>query len=307
MYTPLQLDVVVIGNAGIDTNIYLYGQEIDFSVEANFTQNLDCVGQAGGYAARGYAALGKCTAFIGAVGRDFQGDHIRTVFNQDGIDTSLLFDDPQGTARSVNIVYPDGHRKNFYDGRGHMLLEPDLPACRELLAATRLAHFNIPNWARRLLPAARQAGALIACDIQDVVDPGDAYRQDFIAWADFLFFSAANFADPTLLIQHFHRLNPQAVIIAGMGAQGAALGVNGQVQRFPAPELTTPILDTNGAGDSLAVGFLSSYILDGCTLEDSLLRGQIAARHCCTLRGVSDGLITSPQLDASFHSLKARI
>ena len=45
-------DVVVIGNVGIDTCIYLYGNDIDFSVEANFSQNLDYVGQAGGYASR---------------------------------------------------------------------------------------------------------------------------------------------------------------------------------------------------------------------------------------------------------------
>jgi sugar/nucleoside kinase (ribokinase family) len=300
-------DVVVIGNAGIDTNIYLYGQEIDFSVEANFTQNVDCVGQAGGYAARGYAALGRRAAFIGALGRDFQGDHVRSVFTQDGIDTRLVFEDPQGTARSVNIVYPDGRRKNFYDGRGHMLLQPDLPACRELLASCRLAHFNIPNWARHLLPFARQGGALIACDIQDVQDPGDAYRQDFIAWADFLFFSAANFPDPMPLVQHFQRINPRAVMVVGLGAQGAALAVNGQVQHFPPPPLPLPVVDTNGAGDSLAVGFLASYVLDGYSLEDSLLRGQIAARHCCTLRGVSDGLIAAPQLDIIYQALKAGI
>ena len=58
-------EVVVVGNVGIDTNVYLPGRDIDFSVEANFTENLDCLGQAGGYASRGYAQLGRRTAFIG--------------------------------------------------------------------------------------------------------------------------------------------------------------------------------------------------------------------------------------------------
>ncbi len=307
MSTQHEFDVAVIGNAGVDTNIYLYGKEIDFSVEANFTQNLDCVGQAGGYSARGYAALGKRTAFIGALGEDYHGDYIRATFARDGIDLRLAFTDPQGTARSVNIVYPDGRRKNFYDGRGHMGISPDLDACRALLSRVQLAHFNIPNWARFLLPLARQSGAVIACDIQDVVDARDPYRLDFIAYADFLFFSAANFSDPGILIQHFQHLNPRAVIVAGMSAQGAALGVNGQVQIFAPPDLPFPVVDTNGAGDSLAVGFLASHVLDGFSLEDSLLRGQIAARHCCTLRGVSDGLITPSQLAAEHHSLADRI
>ena len=69
--------------------------------------------------------------------------------------------------------------------------------------------------------------------------------------------------------------------------------------------------DTNGAGDSLAVGFLSRYVLDGYGLEDAILRGQIAARHACvsrhacTLRGTSDGLIDRERLDALFAERRA--
>ena len=37
-------DVVVIGNAGVDTNSYLDGTEIDVTVEANYYQNIDHVG-----------------------------------------------------------------------------------------------------------------------------------------------------------------------------------------------------------------------------------------------------------------------
>jgi len=61
-----------------------------------------------------------------------------------------------------------------------------------------------------------------------------------------------------------------------------------------------PVVDTNGAGDALAVGFLASYVLDGYSLEDSILRGQMAARHTCALRGSSANLITHAQLDDWF-------
>ena len=57
-------DVVVVGNAGIDTNVFLYGADVDFSVEANFSDTLDTVGQAGGYSSRGYAALGYDLSLI---------------------------------------------------------------------------------------------------------------------------------------------------------------------------------------------------------------------------------------------------
>ncbi|MBN1220629.1 MAG: carbohydrate kinase family protein [Anaerolineae bacterium] len=293
-------DVAVIGNVGIDTNVYLPGNDIDFTVEANFTENLDYVGQAGGYASRGYAQLGKKTAFIGYVGDDFNGRFIRQEFARDGIDTTALFIDPQGTSRSINFMYRDGRRKNFYDGKGHMHLAPNLDLCRSVLARARLAHFNIPNWARQLLPIAKELGLTIACDLQDVVSPDDEYRRDFIKNADILFLSAANYTDPTSLIETFLAQKPELVVIVGRGAQGCALGTQAGVEFFPPVELDAPVIDTNGAGDGLAVGFLSSFVLDKYSLRASILRGQIAARYTCAQKASSSSLITPEKLTRYF-------
>lgn len=291
-----QNQVVVIGNVGIDTNIYPYGDEVDWSVEANFTENLDYVGQAGGYASRGYAQLGVRTAFIGHVGDDFSGRFVREELRRDGIDTTALFIDPAGTARSVNFMYRDGRRKNFYDGKGHMTLQPDIEMCRRVMAGARLAHFNIPNWARRLLPVARELGLTIACDIQDVTAADDPYRRDFIEQADILFFSAANHGDPTGLIRAFLRSRPGRIIVSGMGARGCVLGTEHGVKFYPPVELAEPVVDTNGAGDALAVGFLTGYVLGGCSLDQAILWGQIAARHTCAQRASSSHLITASAL-----------
>jgi sugar/nucleoside kinase (ribokinase family) len=295
--------IVVIGNVGIDTNVYLHQAEVDFTVESNFTENLDYVGQAGGYTGRSYAAYGLPTAFIGHVGDDYHGRLIRETFAADGIDTRALFIDPAGTARSVNFMTRDGRRKNFYDGKGHMTLDVDLERCHETLREARLAHFHLANWARSLLPIARELGLTIACDIQDVVDADDPYRQDFIRAADILFFSAANHADPSLLIDSFLDGQPQRLVIAGMGADGCALGTAWGIRFFPPPPLDTPIIDTNGAGDALAAGFLCSYIFGDYSLEEATLRGQIAARHACSLKANSDNLITREQLDSVFRRL----
>jgi len=148
-------------------------------VEANFTENLDCAGQAGVYAARSYAALGFRTAFIGHVGDDWPGRMVKEAFAQDGIDTELLGHDPAGTARSVNLIYADGRRKNFYDGKGHFDLSVDLAACRALLAGARLLHAHLANWTRTLLPLARELQVPIACDLQDIVALDDPYRADY--------------------------------------------------------------------------------------------------------------------------------
>jgi sugar/nucleoside kinase (ribokinase family) len=297
-------DVVVVGNAGVDTNVYIHGQDIDFTVESNFAENIDTVGQAGGYASRGYASLGVRTAFVGYVGDDYSGQMVRDTLDGDQIDTRALFIDPTGTGRSVNIMYQDGRRKNFYDGKNHMNLTPDIELCRPVITGAKLAHFSIPNWARRLLPAVEELGLLIACDLQDVTSVNDPYRQDFIEYADILFFSASNFQDPAPLIDDFLNANSEQIVVVGMGAKGCALGTQEGIRKFPPVALAAPVIDTNGAGDSLAVGFLSSYVLDGRSLDESIWRGQIAARHACTLRGTSSGLITRHQLDEYQYDLE---
>jgi len=297
-------EVVVIGNAGIDTQVYLHGADIDFTVEANFTENLDVLGQAGAYASRGYAALGRRTSFVGAVGEDPAGQVVREELARAGVDTRGLFLDPKGTARSVNLMYRDGRRKNFYDGKGHMDLHPDLDACRASLAGARLAHFNIPSWARQLLPVARSLGLTIACDIQDVVDPGDPYRRDFIESADILFCSGVNHPDPAPLVEALLRARPEAIVVVGMGAQGCALATRAGLRRYPPAPLDLPVLDTNGAGDALAVGFLVSHVLEGRSMEEAALRGQIAARVACAQRAPKR-MITAEELERYAQALAA--
>ena len=295
--TGCAFDVVVVGNVGIDTNVYLPDGDIDFRVEGHFSQDLDYVGQAGGYTSRGYAQLGLATAFIGHVGDDFSGRFIREEFTRDGIDLRALFIDPEGTSRSVNLMNRDGRRRNFYDGKGHMALQPDPALCRALLAQAKLAHFHIPNWARELLPIAREAGLVVACDLQDVVDIQDPYRQDFIRQSDILFLSSANHSGPGPLISALLALNPKQIVVVGMGSQGCALGTAAGVRRFPPVAHETPVIDSNGAGDGLAVGFLTSYVLEGRSLEESILRGQITARHTCTQKATTASLITRSDLD----------
>jgi sugar/nucleoside kinase (ribokinase family) len=283
--------------------VYLPGGGVNPEVESSFTENLDCVGQAGGYAARGYAQLGKKTTFIGYVGADHNGRFVRDEFARDGINTDAMFIDPAGTGRSVNLMRPDGTRNNLYDGKDHMELDPDVEQCRRVLSLARFAHFSIPNWARRLLAPAKELGLAIACDIQDVMSANDEYRSDFIQHADILFFSAVNQDDPTSMISEFIRRRPEMIVVAGLGARGCALGTGDGVWFFPPVKMDSPVVDANGAGDSLAVGFLSGYLLDGYSLEDSILRGQIAARHTCTLRGSSSDLITAAELASFFGGL----
>jgi sugar/nucleoside kinase (ribokinase family) len=125
-----------------------------------------------------------------------------------------------------------------------------------------LAVFHLPNWARHLLPAARAAGAVVACDLQDVRDPDDEYRRDFVRGADILFVSAAHFdaahfdaahfddrrAGPTPLLDHLMAAGDARMALCGRGRHGVLVATADGIESFPPPPVDLPIVDTNGAG-----------------------------------------------------------
>ncbi len=79
------------------------------------------------------------------------------------------------------------------------------------------------------------------------------------------------------------------------------MGSEAGLRYFGPVSLAAPVVDTNGAGDALAVGFLSGYVLDGYSLEDSIRRGQIAARYTCGIKASSSSLIAAKELEALFR------
>jgi acarbose 7IV-phosphotransferase len=294
--------VVVVGNVGIDTNVFTGKSFGQLTGEGHFSTNLDYIGQAGGYSCRGFAKLDVPTAFIGTVGDDAFGRWIRADLADDGIDLRGLAVDEAGTARSVNLMGPDGSRMNFYDGRGDPEWQPDPDLAHELFGPARLALFHLPNWARQLLPVARGAGCVIACDLQDVRDPADRYRADFVAAADILFVSAAHHPDPTAMLDYLVAASRGGLVICGLGAGGVVVATPAGVDIYPAPLLDLPLVDTNGAGDALAVGFLTAYVLNGRPVEEAVQYGQLAARWNCAQRA-SSGNLATPALLAELRPI----
>ncbi len=298
-----RFDVAVVGAVGVDTYVFFSGTDIDFSVEGQFSENLDCVGLSGGYSSISFARLRCRTAVIGFVGDDHNGKFVRESLESQGINTEALLIDPCGTKRSVNFMYSDGRRRSFYDSKGSMTTIPDTEKSTAVIVEARLAHVSMVNWTRYLLPRIRELGLTISCDLQDIVDPEDDYRRDFIEYADVLFFSSVNKDNPEPIIEKYLSVDSEKIIVAGMGKNGCALGTKEGIRRFPSVEFGPPVVDTTGAGDSLAAGFLTSRYFHGYSLEESILRGQIAARFACSVKGDSSRLIEARQLDAAFRKL----
>ena len=293
-------EVVVVGNVGIDTSVFLPSSPelIDgLREEGHFSSNVDCLGHAGGYTARGFAALGLDTAFIGHVGDDQMGRWVRAELAGDGIDLTGLAIDPQGTARSVNLMGSDGSRINFYDGRGHRSITVDPSLAEQLFAGSRLAMFHLPDWARTLLPVAKRAGAVVACDLQDVRDPDDDYLTDFVEGADILFVSSTHHLNPAPMLKQLVRRSNGSMVVCGRGGLGVAIATTEGIRVYPPPRVDLPVIDTNGAGDALAVGFLVAHELEGRPVEEAVQRGQLAARWTCAQRASSSDLVTREQLE----------
>lgn len=292
-------DICVVGAVGVDTNCYLHTDDIDYGHESNFTSNIDGIGQAGGYSSRLSAALGYNTHFFGYVGRDWQGEFIRNTLNSEGIHTHFFIDE-MGTKRSVNLVTPDGRRKNFYDGKGAMQIQVTEEDFIPVFQKSKITHMCIVNWTRHLLDAARKSGCVISTDLQDIPALDDEYRKDFLNESDIVFFSGVNLSDPVKSMEEMIRKYPGKLFICGMGKAGAAYGYDGVIETQNALEIDRPIVDTNGAGDSLAIGTLTSLI-EGYTLKESVFRGQLVARYTCTLKAHTRDFLSREGLEKYYE------
>lgn len=286
--------LVVAGGFGIDTNVYPLGERV--GAETTFARTTDGLGQAGCYSALAAAALGVPTRALAALGDDRLGAWVRDELEARDVEVVTLHD-PIGTHRSVNLVGSDGSRRNYFDPRGAGQVVMDTAACVRALRGAAVLHSHLDDWCRQMLPPARAEGLVISCDLQDVVDLDDPYRADWVATADVIFMSGANLADPAAAAAELARRRDGRVVVVGEGANGCLVATSDLVRHHPPVALPEPVVDTNGAGDNLAVGFLVAALLDGLEFDRAVQRAQLAARWICAQPGDAKAPLTRPELD----------
>lgn len=290
-------DLTVAGAVGIDTNVYLHNLEIDFNREGNFTDNIDYLGQAGGYAVSIGAALGYKMGLIAAIGDDYHGIYIKQKLIERNIPTKGLFVDPMGTKRSINIINKQGIRKNFYDGKGSMEIKAPDHLSAHFLCSTKIFHVNIVNWTRYLLKDIKKSGSILSVDLQDLQTVADPYRLDYIQAADFIQFSATDIKELEPIVNKLLELNPDAKYLIGRGKDGCDYFDNNHWVKYSNLEFGNLVVDTNGAGDSLAIGFLTGHLLEDFSIDEAVLRGQVLARYICGVKGSTDTLLDMSSLE----------
>jgi sugar/nucleoside kinase (ribokinase family) len=301
-------DVIAIGNAIVDV-IAPCSDELTEELQLNkggmtlvdarrAHELYEAMGPAretsGGSAANtlaGLAALGAQCAFIGQVANDQLGE----VFAHDIHAVGIDFDTParEGeppTARCLIFVTPDGQRTmNTYLGASQFL--PAAALSEEAIGGASILYLEGYLWdpeeprkaMRKAIEAARAAGRKVAFTLSEVFVI-ERYGSDFRALIedgliDILFANEHELAALTGE-EDFHagidqlagKVPVLVVTRSEKGAVAVAHGERAEVAAEPVEE----VVDTTGAGDQFAAGFLFGHVRER-PLQECLRMGAICA------------------------------
>ena len=256
----------------------------------NLTSHLKSSLASGGSAANtihGIARLGMETAFVGKIGPDKYGD----IFKQDLIESNItpsLFHTETETGRAVAMVSPDSERTfATYLGAAVELSADDITA--DLFKGYDMLHiegylvFN-EDLIETAVKTAKEAGLQISLDLAsfNVVDAKlDFLRRIGKEYVDIIFANeeeAKSFTghdDPEKALEFIAQY--ANVSIVKIGKEGSLILKDGE--RTSVGVIEAKVLDTTGAGDYYASGFLFGY-LSGLGLNKagqigSLLAGKV--------------------------------
>lgn len=306
--TAATLDIVAIGNAIVDIlakaddaflaehtltkgGMQLVDTETAELLYANMGAGIEISGGSAANTLAGMAALGKKCGFIGQI-RD---DQLGRVFAHDVNALGVSFSTPARseeppTARCLILVTPDGQRTmNTYLGASQYLPAQALDA--DLIRSAGILYLEGYLWdpeepraaMRWAIDMARDAGRKVAFTLSDtfVIDRhGDDFRALIEAgMIDILFSNEGEIAalagidDFEGAIAAFAGKVP--VLVSTRSEKGAIAVVDGVRYEVPAAPVAQ-VVDTTGAGDLFAAGFLAAYV-DGVAIDDCLRLGAAAA------------------------------
>jgi sugar/nucleoside kinase (ribokinase family) len=304
----IRLDVLAIGNAIVDIiadcdDAFLEREGLTKGmmrlIDADEATRLydhmgparEISGGSAGNTAAGVAALGGKAGFIGQVAPDQLGEFYRHDLTAQGVEfITPSADLGEPTARSMVLVTPDAHRTmNTFLGAAQLLPpsaldEAQIEGAAILYLEGYLWDPETPRYAMiKAIDIARRAGRKVAFTLSDTFCI-DRHRDGFNELIDggridILF---ANEAEIQALAAIPH-LESAVAAVAGKvetlvvtRSEHGALGIRGDERADVPAEPVGKVVDTTGAGDLFAAGFLVGYAR-GKTLADSLRLGAIAA------------------------------
>ncbi|MBI4622184.1 MAG: adenosine kinase [Verrucomicrobia bacterium] len=254
------------------------------------------------------ARLGLRATFLGKLGNDDLARVYCQAFDAAGVDGSRFKHGAQANARCLALVTPDAQRTMRTHLGAAMTLAPDEVGAADFHGCR---HAHIEGYlvfnralADAVLAAARAAGCTTSLDLSsfEVVNASrDWLFRQFHRGIDVVFANEdeirALFQDATSDYGTLARkLEGHGVLAAvKVGKDGAWLAHAGQLH-FVQPVAVANVVDTNGAGDAWAAGFLFGHLrgwsLPACGALASLLGAETVAHmgpiipesHWCDVR-----------------------
>lgn len=235
----------------------------------------------------GLARLGAPTGYIGKVGHDPYGEFFAAEMRRHGTDARMFFGAAQ-TGRALGLITPDSER-TFATFLGAAIELDATDLSPELFRGWDVFHiegYMVQNHAltREALRLAKQAGLEVSLDLasHNVVRENLEFLQKMIGrYVDVVF---AN-EDEAMAFSGAHSPAEALVTIAPRcGVAVVKLGKNGSLVRRGLEEhrvecIPARAIDTTGAGDLYAAGFLygliQGYPLPVCGRLGSLLSGKV--------------------------------
>ena len=300
--SPPRLDILAIGNAIVDViapadealiaaaglvkgSMRLIGEAEALALHARMTGAQEISGGSAANMAVGVAALGGRAGFVGLIGPDRLGE----LFSGDLAKAGVAYatpPDPAGTAtaRCLVMVTQDAQRSMCtFPGAAHRLSVAQIDEAQVASAATLYLEgylWDSPSARAALehaIRVARAAGRKVAVtpsDIACVERCGDRYRQLIAAGqVDMLFL---NREELTALAGSEDELAGQVELLVVTDGPRGAVAVKGS-ERVAAPAAPVArVVDTTGAGDLFAAGFLFGLTRDR-PLAECLRLGAAAA------------------------------
>jgi len=260
--------LVVTGYASVDYGVHLAGPiALDTTIHMRRVRTWPRPGGCPFYIARSAIAAGQNASPVMWVGDDCIGAEICSELRRFGMSDEGIFHVPCARSPASMMVYqPDGRCACLFDP-GPAGQEELSERQRDVIAAA--SHLCVSVGPGNLLGpilAKRQSTTRLYWAVKD--DPTcftGAMRRRLAAEADVIFCSAAE-----------RHLIPQtsAVVVETRGSQGICLCMDGNLTEFAAH--TVECVDTTGAGDTFAGGFIAAEMA-GRNADEAVYAGLLAA------------------------------
>jgi acarbose 7IV-phosphotransferase len=290
------LDVLVLGGAGVDTVVYVPQLPLPVA-DSYLVPPIEVrAGQTGDGVSLGLRALDLRTAHLDVLGEDHEGELVLALHERHDV-PFIAIPTSAGTKRAVNLVDPQGRRLSMYDGsRADPVdrLPPEL--VDTLAAAARHVHVSITHPCQYTLSSLAGRPATVSTDLHNW-DGTNPYHEDFAYQADVVFMSVTALPDYEATMRQILAKGRAQVVVATAGDQGGYLLLrqDDDVRRFSAVPLPGPAVDSNGAGDAFVAGFLFGY-LTGESPAFCCRLGAIAGAHACTVPSILADPISRSEL-----------